>query len=530
VSTLSGSRASILVLEDDPGIRRLQLRQLERDGYHARGAGTTDEARALLAESPADLLVIDYQLGAGENGLEFYRSLQAAGASIPAVLVTGFSDEARLLEAMRSGVREFLPKTPNFVELLSPTVEHVLERAGQERRLVEVEAAGRAKDEFLATLSHELRTPLTPVLALLPALQSDPRLPEDVREDLATIGRNISLEARLIDDLLDLTRIGKGKIDLDYTAVDLIEILNHTVKSVCGLDASSKDLQVVEELASGSHVLNGDSARLTQVLWNLLKNATKFTPAGGRIVIRTRHETVNGEPWLVLEVEDTGIGIEPEALPRIFATFEQGGRAITRQFGGLGLGLAISQAIVKLHHGTITAESEGRDRGARFTVRLPVARASVKPRSTLPQPSDDLLPGVDRSAHLLLVEDHADTARILARLLRRAGFHVTPVNTVAAAVEAVETARTEAGPNGQPLQINLILSDLGLPDGTGVDLMKRISPGIPAIALSGFGMEEDVARALDAGFDRHFTKPVEFSKLLLSIRELLSQQPATNAA
>jgi CheY-like chemotaxis protein len=362
------------------------------------------------------------------------------------------------------------------------------------------------------------------VLALLPGLQTDSRLPEDVREDLAIINRNVLLEARLIDDLLDLTRIAKGKIELHYGPVDLRALIEHTMQSFCHREATSKGLRVEQQLAEGSHIIQADGARLTQVLWNLVSNATKFTPPGGSIILRTRLEQVADAPWLALEVEDTGLGIEPDALGHIFESFEQGGSGITRKFGGLGLGLAISRAIVRLHRGTITAHSEGRDRGARFTVRLPMQTPFAVEGITAPGQAEELRAGTHRSAHVLLVEDHRDTARVLSRLLRRAGFHVTTVSTVAEAIIAADRAEVETTPNGQPLPIQLVLSDLGLPDGTGVELMRQLRRRhrMPGIALSGFGMEEDIRRTLDAGFDRHFTKPVDLERLIATIRELLS--------
>src|SRR4051812_36302865 len=178
---------TILVLEDDPGIGRLEIRHLERPGCRAELATSTAAAREILQRANVELLILDYQLAEPTNGLEFYRALLQEGCDVPAILVTGFGDEARVIEAMRAGVRDFIPKTPNFVELVAPTVERVMNQVRSERRLLAAEAAGRAKDHFLATLSHELRTPLTPVLALVSALQKDDRLPQDVREDMATV-------------------------------------------------------------------------------------------------------------------------------------------------------------------------------------------------------------------------------------------------------------------------------------------------------------------------------------------------------
>jgi len=520
-------RGTVLVLEDDPGIGRLQRLQLERAGFRVELTTSTSEARARLAAHRIDLLVLDYQLSEPTNGLEFYRALQKESREVPAILVTGYGDETRIIEAMRSGVRDFIPKTPNFIELVAPTVERVMKQVQAERQLLEAEAASRAKDHFIATLSHELRTPLTPVLALVSAFQRDDRLPQDVREDMATIFRNIELEARLIDDMLDITRIARGKFELQLETMDIRPIIEHAIKTCCALEVAEKMIVCHESLAEGEHLARVDAARLTQVFWNVLKNAIKFTPAGGQIFVRTRREESGVNPSIVVEVEDTGMGISPEVLPRVFGAFQQGDRAITQQFGGLGLGLAISKAIVEAHGGAITARSPGANLGATITVRLPLSQTVTavavvetegKRRAEAARVPELL------NAHLLLVEDHPDTAHVMARMLRRAGFQVTAAGSFAQALTETEATRQTVDGSGRARPIRLVISDLGLPDGSGYDLMRKLRSDykLRGIALSGYGMEEDVRRAAEAGFARHLTKPVDFESLLASIRELLS--------
>jgi signal transduction histidine kinase/methylmalonyl-CoA mutase cobalamin-binding subunit len=522
-------RGNILVLEDDPGIGRLQRLQLERAGYLVELTTNTTDAHARLMAQRMDLLILDYQLSEPSNGLEFYRSLQKEGRDVAAILVTGYGDETRIIEAMRAGMRDFIPKTPNFIELVGPTVERVMKQVQSERQLMEAEAASRAKDHFIATLSHELRTPLTPVLALVSALQRDPRLPQDVKEDMATIYRNIGLEARLIDDMLDITRIARGKLELQFENIDIRPIIEHAMKTCCAHEAAEKMIVCCEELADAGHVARVDPARLTQVFWNILKNAIKFTPVGGRVFVRTRTEFANERQWLAIEVEDTGIGITPEILPRVFGAFQQGDRSITQQFGGLGLGLAISKAIVEAHGGAITAASLGPNKGATFTVHLPVSNyptaaveiVSERQSSSLPERTAEFI-----NTHLLLVEDHPDTAHVMARMLRRAGFEVTVASNIAQALAETEVARKTVDENGRCWPIRLVISDLGLPDGTGFELMRKLQTDfrLRGIALSGFGMEDDVKQAAAAGFDRHLTKPVDFEQLLASIRELLARE------
>jgi two-component system CheB/CheR fusion protein len=381
----------------------------------------------------------------------------------------------------------------------------------------EAEAANQAKDHFLATLSHELRTPLTPVLAVISGLQEETRLPDDVRLHLAMVRRNVELEARLIDDMLDLTRVARGKLELHRETADLRQVIDHALQTAGG-DLLAKRLRLVLDLAAGDHALWADMPRLIQVFWNLFSNAVKFTPPGGTITVRSWSEEIAAGPQLVVEVADTGIGIEPEVLADIFEAFQQGEQAITRRYGGLGLGLAISKAIVELHGGKLDATSAGRGQGAIFSVRLPVG--DVRPRlaateaaataSVESPPAAGEAPEAD--LHILLVEDHADTAAAMAELLRDMGHRVTVAHSVAAGLAAAERSGGH---------LDLVLSDLGLPDGTGLDLMTELHDryGVKGIALSGYGMEEDVRRSLEAGFERHLTKPVNLQALQSAIQE-----------
>ncbi len=371
----------------------------------------------------------------------------------------------------------------------------------------QAEAANQTKDRFMATLSHELRTPLTPVLAVLSRLEAPAEpVPPAVREGLAMIRRNVELEARLIDDLLDLTRISQGKLELRRGPTDLRQVLAHALEASAKPGAAGP--QVVTELADGDLHVWADAPRLTQVFWNLLSNARKFTPDEG--IIRVRAWRDGGE--LAVEVADNGPGIEPELLPRIFDAFQQGQRAITRRFGGLGLGLAISERIVELHGGRITAASEGRGRGATFTVRLP---AGAVPARFYPEEKPRTAPAPERPLHILLVEDHADTAEAMAALLRVTGREVTVAGSVSEGLSAVRNRRQGSG-------IDLVLSDIGLPDGSGLELMAELSRryGLPGIALTGYGMDEDVARSHEAGFVCHLTKPVSLEQLETAIREV----------
>ena len=414
------------------------------------------------------------------------------------------------------GPREWNPEEQGFAASVADLAAFALEavEGAAERRRVEdelrrakeaAEAANHAKDHFLATLSHELRTPLTPVLALASALEADEELPSRVRQALAVIRRNVELEARLIDDLLDLTRISRGKLELRREVVDLRQLLAHAIEVCCGVDFGSNRIRLALELGARDHRVWADASRLTQVLWNLLHNAVKFTPEGGEVRVRSWDE--DDGRTLAVEVADNGIGIDPELLPRIFDAFEQTDRQITRRFGGLGLGLSLSRAIVGMHGGTLAAASPGPDRGSAFTLRLPAgdvtAAAPVSPEKA-PEA------GAAAPLRLLLVEDHADTAAAMADLLRALGHEVTVAGSVGSALRAAEA---RAG------RIDLVVSDLGLPDGSGLDLMRELSRryGLKGVALSGYGMEDDVQRSREAGFSKHLTKPVDLQALKAAI-------------
>ncbi len=233
----------------------------------------------------------------------------------------------------------------------------------------DAEAANKAKDQFLAVLSHELRTPLTPILAVASVLARDKDLPDNLRADVEMIRRNVELEARLIDDLLDLTRISQGKLRLFRENVDLHRLLGHVIE-MCASELHAKQLKLDSHTQAKHCEINGDPARLQQVLWNLIKNAIKFTPDGGSITVRSCCDAER----FTLSVADTGIGLSAEILPRLFNAFEQGSPAVTRQFGGLGLGLAISKALIDAHNGSLSAASDGIGKGATFTVQLPLAQ------------------------------------------------------------------------------------------------------------------------------------------------------------
>jgi PAS domain S-box-containing protein len=356
------------------------------------------------------------------------------------------------------------------------------------------EAASRAKDHFLSILSHELRTPLTPVLAAISLIESRPAMsPQELRGQASMIRRIVETEARLVDDLLDLTRIARGKIRLHFEVVDAHALIRSVIQ-MFQAETTEKGLAVTLALRAKSAHVWADAGRLQQVLLNLISNAVKFTPTDGSITVRSSNE--NGR--LNVIVTDTGVGIEPDVLPRLFTAFEQGERTITRRFGGLGLGLSIVRSLVEMHGGTIAASSAGHGQGATFTVTL----KSVQPG--LGAPSAEAPKSASGGQRILLVEDHADTREVLDRLLSSLGCTVWAVGSVK---EAVELSDREP--------FDLLVSDIGLPDGTGHEVMSyvRARHGTRGIALSGFGQDDDLRRSREAGFELHLIKPVNFQTL-----------------
>jgi PAS domain S-box-containing protein len=377
-------------------------------------------------------------------------------------------------------------------------VEAVLRKAKED-----AETANIAKDNFLATLSHELRTPLTPVVATLATWESDARLTPAMQEDVQMMRRNVELEARLIDDLLDLTRIVKGKLPLQFEVADVHALLS-AVTRIYQSEIHAKQLKLDLQLEAERHFARVDPARLQQVFWNILKNATKFTPEEGRIGIKTSNE--DGEIKVLFT--DEGIGMTRELLQRLFRPFEQGAEETVRRYGGLGLGMAISKALVEAQHGDIAAQSAGPNCGSSFTVTLPTTdrRPEAASKDSAVPPDEDI-----GTKQILLVEDHADTAFALKRALAHNGHEVAVADNVADA-KAIFAAGT----------FDLILCDVGLPDATGLDFIKhvRASSNVPAVALTGFGMEADMKECLDAGFNVHLTKPINLQRLHLVIQEL----------
>lgn len=539
--------ATVLVVDDDSKNLTAIESVLDGASFKLVKAQTGTEALMALMEGDFAAIVLDVQMP-DMSGIELARMIKQRRRTqhIPIIFLTAhYREDEHAVLGYDVGAVDYLTKPISpavlrskvnvFVDLYTKTQalaemnrtaqaaeealrvanmelaarNESLERESEERvrriraelAQAEAEEANAAKDRFLAMLSHELRTPLSPIVHAV-ALIEESECPPAIREHIATIQRNVRLEARLIDDLLDLARIRNGKLRLDLHPVDVHDVLRHAIE-ICRADLAMHKIQVVERLEAPEPHVRGDAARLQQVFWNLLTNAAKFSPEGSIIEVRTFAANAGGR--IGIEFTDQGVGILPEKLDRIFDAFEQGAR---HSQAGLGLGLAICKALVQMHSGEIFAFSEGLNCGARFTIHLPAALSAGGQVETQVD-GFSLRPGL----RLLVVEDHHDTLSTLERLLKRRGFVVRTAGSIA---ESLEVARE--------YEFDVLVSDIGLPDGRGTELLQQIE-GLrgecpPSIAMSGFGMDEDLECSRQAGFSEHLTKPVEFSALLQAIVRL----------
>ena len=492
--------------------------------YHVIEAETIADAIATLVEVQPDCAVLDEILPDG-SGLDFLHAVCDAQGRLPfpAIILTGSGDREAAVALMKAGAFDYLLKKSNASgDSIRLAVNGAIYKARTERHLLEqreelerlyaearahndaLRAANAAKDDFLAMLSHELRTPLTPVLSLVSSTISDTPLAPDLRETFSMIQRNVELEARLIDDLLDLTQIASGRLKIEKSPVDVHRCIEAAL-DVCHEGFAEKRITIRTELAAADSTVMGEFARLNQVFWNVLKNAVKFGKPNGQVTITTANEGGN----VVVEIQDDGMGIEPGRLASIFGAFSPIKPQPTAT--GVGLGLAITRAIVDGHDGEIRAGSDGKGCGSVFRISLPASARAAAPAEGAPHATIVSV----RGKTILVVEDHDDTRRVLSRALRRRGFGVTAAGSVAAASEQFASSHAD-----------LIICDIGLPDGSGWDLMEELRPHGPvrAIAVSGFGMEHDVKKSREVGFIAHLTKPIDFARLESLIVESLGSE------
>ena len=372
------------------------------------------------------------------------------------------------------------------------------------------EELNRMKDEFLAIVSHELRTPLNPILGWSQLLTSGRLNPEQTAKGIAIIQRNAKLQAQLIEDLLDVSRILRGKIELNKVSLNLADTIDSAIATV-ELTARSKSISIIKDFEADV-VVSADAKRLQQIVWNLLSNAIKFTPEGGKITVRLDKIDSSAR----IQVIDTGQGIEPEFLPYVFDLFRQADSASTRNFGGLGLGLAIVRNLIELHNGSIEVESPGTNRGTTFTVELPLEFTKNEILGDSPSLNSSVPPKQLQNTKILAVDDEADSLSLLAFILEQEGAEVT---TVISANEAVAVMSKST--------FDLLISDLGMPEVDGYELIRQVrrmeSPiaTIPAIAPSAYAGEIDRQQAREAGFQKHIAKPLDLNEIVATAIGLL---------
>jgi signal transduction histidine kinase len=531
-------RASILIVDDSPAellAMSVALSELEQNVITARSG--REALRYLLTHEFA-VILLDVNMPE-IDGFETASLIRQrpSSAHVPIIFVTAYGDDTHAARGYSLGAVDYL-LTPVVPEILRAKVavfvelfrKNALVRAQAEERIAlareqlarrTAEEANRLKDEFLATLSHELRTPLNSILGWAQLLRLGNHDAEELDNGLEVIERNAKIQAKIIEDLLDVSRIISGKLQLEPRATDVSEVVEAAIASV-QLNAESKQIEIRRDFADGPFVATADPTRLQQAVWNLLSNAVKFTPSGGTITVGLHREASE----LEISVKDTGEGIAPEFLPYIFERFRQADATTSRRHGGLGIGLALVRQLIELHHGQIRAESPGVGQGSTFRVRIPAAAPTVAaPASTTARPASVPDPPPElRGRRIVVVDDEPDARSWLKRVLSELKAEVFEASSAHEAFELIKRC-----------QPNLLVSDIGMPERDGYELIRdvRACPAtmrVPAIALTAYARPEERHKALDAGFQIHLAKPVDASHLVLAVNHLLRNGGAVAAA
>jgi len=523
--------ARLLVVDDEESLRITTAAIFENEGYVVDTASSGDEAIDLMSKEDYDLVLTDLHMEGGD-GLSVLNQIRRHAPLTISVVLTGFASVESAIAALQEGAYDYLVK-PCDIESMKHTirrgVEHrrlmlaeqkaradlqqlnldleqrIEERTAELKQLnVELADANRAKDVFLATLSHELRTPLTPVVGWIKLLRSGTLDEKSVAQALDAIERNAWLQSRLIDDLLDTSRIATGKLHFEPKPTDLNVAVRAAVDTVRA-SAAARNIELSMALWPSSLTVMGEPVRLQQIAWNLVSNAIKFTDPGGKVNITTQRDGGHA----LLTVVDTGVGIEPEFLPHVFDRFRQADGSTSRRHGGLGLGLAIADALAKMHSACLAAKSDGVGKGATFSMQIEFAPTE----KVAPEPADTKRHSLE-GLEVLIVEDSPDTLLLLSTIFRREGAAVA---TASSAAEALSSAIAN--------RPHIIVSDIGMPDVDGYQLLEqlRLLPGlsdVPAVAVSGYASEEDRERALAVGYLALVPKPIDVDVLFDLIHDL----------
>ena len=520
-------RLRLMVIDDNPLDRALILRELENEIRDVRSATICDQAEfeAMLKGPEPDVIITDHSLG-WTSGLIVLQECKRKWPYCPIIMFTGTGGEEIAVEGMKGGLDDYIIKAPQQYFKLRRAVARSLHLAEAKRaaarlkiereellaREVELrkaaEEASRLKDEFLATVSHELRTPLTPILGWIRILRDRKLNDPTLDRALDVIERNVTAQAHIIEDLLDMSAIIAGKLKLSLKPIDLPQLVRGAVASILPT-AELKNISIKVQTTPIAPGLLGDPVRLQQALWNLLTNAIKFTARGGQVDVAVAPH----ESGAAVSVADNGEGIDPAFLPYLFQRFSQADSSTTRRYGGLGLGLAIVRHIIELHGGSVSVESAGKGQGSRFMLLLPVRDAAAVPAPARPESRSD--PRILNQAALLVVEDDTDTRELLQASLEKYG-----ADCAAAASAKEALVKIEEKP---PM---LVLSDIGMQEHDGHWLVKQIKqrhPDLPVIALTAYARDADEAAALKSGFDRFVTKPVDIESLAQLIADVLAR-------
>ena len=537
-------QSRLLVVDDEESVALTVSEVMRQDGLLVETALTGEEALSRIQQCEYDVVLTDLHME-GIDGISVLAEVRRRSPLTITIVLTGFASLESAIAAMRQGAYDYLIK-PCIIDDMKQTVrrgiEHrrlmlaerdariKLEKLNREleQRIEERTAelritneklvgANRAKDVFFATLSHELRTPLNAILGWAHILRTGKLDPERTARAFETIERNAQVQAQLISDILDISRIISGKLRLEFRPIQLIAVVQAAVEAIRPT-AEGKKIHIEIKLASIQETVSGDPDRLQQVFWNLLSNAVKFTPEGGRVAVAVDLVDSNVE----IKVSDTGIGIRPDLLPYIFEYFRQGDSAASRSHGGLGLGLALVRNITEMHGGTVRAESEGEGHGATFTVTIPLQPSAVDSMQTVLKSSDELAPASTISLHdvtVLLVDDEPDVLELFTTILAQRGADVHVVGTSEEALRKVEELRPD-----------ILVADIGIPDEDGYTLVRKIRQlgssrggNVPAIALTAYAGPENRLQALTAGFQVHLSKPVNPSELVSTVAGLVGR-------
>ncbi len=529
---MNAAAGPILVVDDHGSSRYAKVRMLQRAGFEVVEAESGAAALDFLAARRPRLVVLDVNLP-DIDGFALCRRIKEDPDTASTVVLqvsATYVEHSDTVRALDGGADASLVE-PIDATVLVATVRALLRArqaedalrdalAREQQARAAAESANRVKDDFLATLSHELRTPLGAILTWATLLRAGAAEPEQTKRGLEAIERNTRLQAKLVEDLLDVSRIISGKMQLEIARVDLKTVIGSAVDAVAPA-AAAKEVKLSAVFAPDLPSIDADPARLQQIASNLLSNGIKFTPAGGRVEIAVRASAAEIE----IQVSDSGRGIAPEFLPHVFERFQQADSSTTRSEAGLGLGLAIVRHLVLAHGGSVHAASDGLGRGARFTVRLPVTselarRASASGVAARTSPGAHVSGALLSGTRVLVVEDDPDSREAIVAALARAGAEVSSAGSVRHALELIERAPVE-----------ILVSDIGMPHEDGFELIRELrarpqdgGPRVAAVALTAFASAEDERRALDSGYDAFIAKPADVDALLGLLARLARSQ------